>query len=167
MYHPHPLSVAPANHQPAQKPLHNIDFTPILQFAIYTLVNVPINVLWQDWLESAFPSSKPAPAIAAAKEKQQVGTPAVGEQKKQLDVKNTLVKFGLDQTVGAAFNIPIFISTIGALKGLGWEAIVSNIQRVGCVLSVEDRGVSEMLTVIPRIFLIFILRVRNFGRRSR
>jgi len=85
---------------------------------------VPINVLWQDWLESTFPGNKTVPVKDGKDEK---GAP---KTKTVLDVKNTLIKFAMDQTVGASFNIPIFLSTIGATKGLPWEAIVENIRKV-------------------------------------
>jgi protein Mpv17 len=88
-------------------------------------VNVPINCFWQDWLEATFPGSKPAPAAAPSEKKTKA-------QKKQLDVRNTLIKFACDQTIGAAFNVPLFLATIGAVKGQGLEQIVNTIQKVSC-----------------------------------
>lgn len=117
---------------PSQKP-YGIDITPILQFVVYTIVNIPINVLWQEWLEATFPGSKPAPAPAAADEKK--GSKAVDSDKQVRDVKNTLIKFAMDQSVGAGFNIPIFLATIAAVKGQGWEQIVETVRRVSCVLT--------------------------------
>jgi protein Mpv17 len=52
------------------------------------------------------------------------------QKEKVLDIKNTVSKFLLDQTVGAAFNIPLFIGIIGMLKGQGGDQIWSGIQRV-------------------------------------
>jgi hypothetical protein len=48
-----------------------------------------------------------------------------------LDVKNTVIKFLMDQTVGAAFNIPLFIGIIGMLKRQSMDQILTTIQRVG------------------------------------
>lgn len=55
------------------------------------------------------------------------------------DVKNTLIKFAMDQTVGAAINIPLFLVTIGAVKGQGLEQILDTVRRVsfGRVLLVD------------------------------
>jgi len=101
-----------------QQPLTNIDPFPIVQFIIYAIVNTPINCLWQDFLESTFPSSPPKPK---------------GEQEKKhseskLNIRNTLLKFGIDQTLGAAFNIPLFIATLGFVKNHGVQTILASIQ---------------------------------------
>jgi protein Mpv17 len=50
--------------------------------------------------------------------------------KKDLDVKNTLIKFAIDQTVGAAFNIPLFLAIIGSCRGQSTDQILSAIQNV-------------------------------------
>jgi hypothetical protein len=120
---------------PTQKP-YGIDTTPILQFIVYTIVNIPINVLWQEWLEATFPGSKPAPVPAAAEEKK--GSKAVKSDKQVRDVKNTFIKFAMDQSVGAAFNIPIFLATIGAVKGQGWEQILETVRQVSFGFSIVD-----------------------------
>jgi len=86
----------------------------------YSILNTPINYIWQDKLEEWFPSSKPAPV---AKEK-------TVEKRQALDVQNTLTKFALDQTVGAGINIPLFIGIMGMLKGQSLDQIVATVQRV-------------------------------------
>lgn len=106
-------------------PLTNFNLTPVLQFVTYSILNTPINCLWQDWLESAFPSTKPA---AVEVPKPDSKTREV-EQKQVLDVKNTLIKFFMDQTIGASFNIPLFIGIIGMLKGQSLDMIVHAVKR--------------------------------------
>jgi protein Mpv17 len=96
---------------------------------VYTIVNIPINVFWQEWLEATFPGSKPAPVPTAAADEKKASKP-VKSDKQVRDVKNTLIKFAMDQSVGAAFNIPIFLATIGAVKGQGWEQILDTVRRV-------------------------------------
>jgi len=107
---------------------YKIDPVTIAQFVFYTVVNVPINCLWQDWLEATFPGST-AVAVdeAEAKEKKKAGKPV--EAKKAVNVQNILIKFVCDQTIGAAFNIPIFLASIGLAKGQGVDQIVSTIQK--------------------------------------
>jgi len=97
----------------------NISLTPIIQFIIYSILNTPINCVWQNKLEEWFPSSKPVPVV---KEKG-VEKPA------GLDIQNTLIKFALDQTVGAGVNIPLFIGIMGLLKGHSVHQIVGTVQR--------------------------------------
>jgi len=104
-------------------PLH-VNLTPILQFVTYSILNTPINCVWQDWLESAFPSTVPAAVeVPNTKEK----TTSV-EKKQVLSVKNTLIKFVMDQTIGAAFNIPLFIGIIGMVKGQSVDKINHSIK---------------------------------------
>lgn len=53
-----------------------------------------------------------------------------------MDVKNTAIKFALDQSVGAAFNIFLFVAGVGMLKGLGYKEIVEALKKVGNPLSI-------------------------------
>jgi hypothetical protein len=106
--------------------LTNINITPIVQFVIYSILNTPINVAWQGWLESNFPSTKPV--IKTPKEKAE---PA--KQEEVLDLKNTILKFLLDQTVGAAFNIPLYFIILGTLKGQSVDHILTAVKRVSSI----------------------------------
>ena len=49
---------------------------------------------------------------------------------KRLNVKNTAVKFALDQTFGAVINTALFIAGMDALKGLDSNTIIADLQRV-------------------------------------
>lgn len=49
---------------------------------------------------------------------------------KSLNLKNTAIKFALDQTIGAAFNITLFVASIGILKGLSYDQIVEALRKV-------------------------------------
>ncbi|GAB7346703.1 hypothetical protein MBLNU459_g1821t1 [Dothideomycetes sp. NU459] len=48
--------------------------------------------------------------------------------KKKLNVKNTAIKFALDQTLGAVFNNVLFTAGMGALRGLPVDKIITNVQ---------------------------------------
>ena len=117
----------------------NIDPITIAQFVVYTIVNIPINYYWQNLLEAAFPSSKPAPVTQPSEKKGK----KTSNEKTTVDVRNTLIKFACDQTIGAVINIPLFIATIGATKGQGLEQILTTIQRV-C----QTKSVSRATRVI-------------------
>ncbi|KJK79767.1 hypothetical protein H634G_05359 [Metarhizium anisopliae BRIP 53293] len=76
-----------------------VDWIPVFQFLMFSIISTPSNFLWQDFLESSFPARLPPAGQGKA-------APAVDEQ--PLSIRNTLLKFGLDQTVGATFNTLLF-----------------------------------------------------------
>ncbi|KIL89598.1 hypothetical protein FAVG1_07178 [Fusarium avenaceum] len=86
-----------------------IDWVPVFQFLLFNVICTPPNFYWQDFLESAFPAH-PAESPKAKEVK--------GAKKTQpkLSVRNTLIKFTLDQTVGAAVNTLLFSTYVHALR---------------------------------------------------
>lgn len=123
-----------------QVPLTNINATSVLQFVAYSVLNTPINVAWQAWLESNFPSTKPV-----AKKSSENADKEKAEE--TLDVKNTIAKFLLDQTVGAAFNIPLYFAILGTLKGQSADHILTSIKKVR---DMDTADCNERLTNIRR-----------------
>ncbi|KAL7923399.1 hypothetical protein ACQKWADRAFT_289545 [Trichoderma austrokoningii] len=81
-----------------------VDWVPVFQFVLFAVVSTPPNFLWQDFLESTFPAH-PSPA---SKEKD--------KQAPKLSLTNTIVKFALDQTVGAALNTLLFSTFTHSLR---------------------------------------------------
>ncbi|MCJ1314999.1 hypothetical protein MMC15_000313 [Xylographa vitiligo] len=91
-----------------------LDFIAILQYLASTLLLTPPNFKWQEYLEAAFPG------YPEQKGKQKIkldndGKGVVVEQK--LDLRNTAIKFTLDQTAGAALNTSLFLFIIKLLRG--------------------------------------------------
>ncbi|KAK3167644.1 hypothetical protein OEA41_010771 [Lepraria neglecta] len=87
---------------------------------IFTLLSTPPNFLWQQWMESKFPGYKV--------QKVEVDDGGNGvEVEERLNVRNTLVKFGLDQTVGAVVNVGAYIGGTRLLRGVPagacWDAV--------------------------------------------
>lgn len=84
---------------------------PIIPLLIYTILSTPPNYLWQQYLERAFPGH-----IVKKRELDD------GEKdlkvKERLNVRNTLTKFALDQTIGALVNVAVFLGCIRFLRGL-------------------------------------------------
>lgn len=120
--------------RPIQKPFTNLDLHEILVFVTYAVLNTPLNVYWQHWLEDTFPGTKPV-AVPVKDEDPDEKPESVGVRdrmgvKEVTDYKNIAIKFALDQTVGAVFNIVLFIVGIGALKGEGRQHILASIRRV-------------------------------------
>lgn len=58
---------------------------------------------------------------------------------KKFNIKNTAIKFSLDQTIGAVANTVLFIAGIGALRGKPLGEIIANVR------SVSLRGGSVIL----------------------
>ncbi|POR33272.1 Mpv17/PMP22 family protein [Tolypocladium paradoxum] len=85
-----------------------VDWIPVFQFLLFSIVNTPPNFLWQDFLESTFPAHPPAPHPKKFDDKPLPQQP--------LSLRNTLAKFLLDQTLGAAANTLLFSVSLRALQ---------------------------------------------------
>ena len=68
---------------------------------MYAVLTTPPNVLWQTYLESAFPGTRKETTGEKTDEK-------TTEVKAGLDVRNTVIKTLLDQSVGAGVNTLLF-----------------------------------------------------------
>ncbi|KAJ4356043.1 uncharacterized protein N0V89_004070 [Didymosphaeria variabile] len=78
-----------------------ISFSPILKFALFSIISNPPNILWQTFLEDVFPSKVPV----EPSEKQLKDKPVQTRTSK----RNLLAKFILDQTIGAVVNTLMFL----------------------------------------------------------
>ncbi|KAI8722056.1 hypothetical protein NCS52_00348600 [Fusarium sp. LHS14.1] len=81
-----------------------IDWIPVFQFLLFNLICTPPNFMWQDFLETTFPAH---PKPKSPKEK---------NTKPKLSVRNTAIKFFLDQTVGAALNTLLFSTYVHSFR---------------------------------------------------
>ncbi|KAK3935673.1 Mpv17/PMP22 family protein [Diplogelasinospora grovesii] len=92
-----------------------IDWIPVFQFFMFSVVSTPPNFMWQEFLESAFPAHHVAPT------KEAIASASAGDEKEldrearegrlvepRLNKGNTLIKTLLDQTAGAAVNTVLF-----------------------------------------------------------
>lgn len=93
---------------------------------LYSILNTPLNCLWQDYLESTFPGETKRPAVKDN-----------AKQSPQKNWGNVVAKFMLDQTVGAAGNILFFLVVQGLLRGASLAAIGQSIadESMGVYLS--------------------------------
>ena len=104
--------------------LTNADPPPnIPALLVFTLLSTPPNVLWQQWMESKFPG------YGVQKVKVDDGGKGV-EVEERLNVRNTLVKIGLDQTVGAVVNVVVYIGGTRLLRGVPVELCLDAIKQV-------------------------------------
>jgi hypothetical protein len=102
----------------------------LFQFTTCAFVLSPLTYVWLEGLESRFPgSSEDTPVTKSTAEK---NGPKQGKQK--LNVKNTVAKVVIDQTVGAAINTVAFIMTMGLLRGQDFDVINAQIHNVSPLL---------------------------------
>lgn len=105
-------------------PIYQSSFTinilPVLQFVLYTLLSTPLNCLFHRALESWFPSSQPQTQPQpppASKPSAAKPAPPPSAQTPTLNIRNTLLKVLLDQTLSAAINCILFLSLMTLLQG--------------------------------------------------
>ncbi|KAF2446947.1 hypothetical protein P171DRAFT_356441 [Karstenula rhodostoma CBS 690.94] len=102
-----------------------ISLSPILKFAIFSMISNPLNILWQTFLEDIFPSNVPA----NPSEKQLKDKPAQTRTSK----RNLLAKFTLDQTIGAVVNTLMFlvymayVNDSGAKGAASWRTVQADV----------------------------------------
>ncbi|KAI8713670.1 hypothetical protein NCS52_01311900 [Fusarium sp. LHS14.1] len=102
--------------------IFTIDWIPVLTFVVWNLVNVPPNFLWQEFMESAFPAhqTNPRPTDATktgptnSRRRGQGAKPT--DHKTQLNVRNTIIKVLLDNSIGSAVNSLLFVSFMTSIK---------------------------------------------------
>ncbi len=96
---------------------------PIIPFLIFSLISTPPNYLWQQYLERRFPGY-------LVQKLDDEDDKAKGVEKR-LNIRNTLTKFLLDQTLGAVVNTVAFLGAVRLLKGDSLEGALIAIKEVG------------------------------------
>lgn len=84
---------------------------PIVPLIVLALLNTPPNYYWQQLIERFFPG------YTATKIEVDDGGKGV-EVEKTLNLQNTVIKFTLDQTVGAVWNVACFLGLTRFLQGV-------------------------------------------------
>ncbi|PGG96733.1 hypothetical protein GX51_07687 [Blastomyces parvus] len=149
-----------------------LNYIELVRFMICTLITTPFMILWQDHLEARFPASprdnvrRPSVAMegkgdstldsnAAAKEAPQGGPqtnqPEREEKQKPIqekNIRNTLSKILIDQTVGAAWSTALFIVTLSALNGQDARAIQQSLFRDFFPIIIAGLKLWPMVSVI-------------------
>ncbi|KAM4065179.1 peroxisomal protein [Hirsutella rhossiliensis] len=92
----------------------SVDWIPVFQFLLFSIISTPPNFLWQVYLESTYPAHPPAAPAPHAKKSDTAKRPP--SQPAPLSIRNTVAKFALDQTVGAVVNTLLFSVFIHSLQ---------------------------------------------------
>ena len=95
---------------------------PVVPLVIFALLNTPPNYYWQEWLEEKMPGY-------STKKIEVADSKGVLAERK-LNVRNTLLKFTLDQTVGAVWNVALFLGLTRFLQGVPLEECVRAVKDV-------------------------------------
>ncbi|KAM3075378.1 hypothetical protein ACMFMG_007183 [Clarireedia jacksonii] len=103
-----------------QNTAFTLDWVPVFQFILYAVLSAPPNFLLQSLLESAFPSKKRASKSVSEKNSKSASAD------ESLSIFNTLIKVFLDQTVGATFNVVLFLVSFPLFKGATTQQAVQN-----------------------------------------
>ncbi|KAF1916984.1 hypothetical protein BDU57DRAFT_251839 [Ampelomyces quisqualis] len=82
-----------------------LNFAPVVKFAIFSIISNPPNIIWQTFLEDRFPTSVTKATAKSRNEKKPVATVQTETSK-----INVMIKFLLDQTVGALVNTLMFLA---------------------------------------------------------
>ncbi|KAL0937732.1 integral membrane mpv17 pmp22 [Colletotrichum truncatum] len=100
-----------------------IDWVPVFQFVLNAIVTTPPNFMWQEFLEESFPASHVSPtedAVASAAANNEKELDREERENKlvepKLNIRNTLIKLLLDQTVGSALNTIAFSMFMGSIQ---------------------------------------------------
>lgn len=93
---------------------------PVLALVTFSLLSTPPNFLWQQYLERKFPGYYTR--------KIEIDDDGKGAKvEKKLNVRNTLAKFVLDQTVAALVNVVMFLAGVRLLNGesmsVSWRVV--------------------------------------------
>lgn len=131
---------------------YSIDFLELSHFVLFSFMACPPNFLWQSWLEAQFPGytntlsppekerlvdetvtgTSSATSNDAARRRGKGANAAMtsdstdpnpAQAKKKLNIKNTGIKFALDQTIGAGVNTVMFLAGIGLLRGKSFDQV--------------------------------------------
>lgn len=104
----------------------SLSIAPVVKFAVFSVVSNPPNIVWQSFLEHHFPTQVPSAAPKAADEKPS------SPSNTQMSKGNVLIKFLLDQTIGAVVNTLMFLAYMAFVnasqqgRGDPWAAVVKD-----------------------------------------
>lgn len=114
-----------------QQSIFAVDITQILQFMLFTAVVAAPNYIFQTLLENCFPTRTiPRKQLEQLGAKDKVNDEELLRKHSQLDIRNTVVKFVLDQSLSATTNTMLFIVVLGLIKGQSLEYIEDSVYKV-------------------------------------
>lgn len=109
---------------------------PVLAFLIFTFISTPPNFLWQQFLERRFPGY-----IVQKLEADEKGV------KKRLNIRNTLAKLLLDQSLGSFVNTMAFVGGVRLLRGDSLDGALIAVKEVRTYSASRQSQFWKMLSI--------------------
>lgn len=106
---------------------------PVLAFLIFTFMSTPPNFLWQQYLERRFPGYIVQKLDADEK-----------SIKKRLNIRNTLAKLLLDQSLGSVANTVAFVGAVRLLRGDSLDGALIAVKEVRTQLRGNQLGIHSL-----------------------
>ncbi|EMD69222.1 hypothetical protein GGP41_004766 [Bipolaris sorokiniana] len=108
-----------------------LNYQSVLKFVVFSVLSTPPNIIWQGFLEDQFPTNVPSTPASASSEK---STSKSAPTKTSMSRRNVLIKFILDQTIGAVVNTLMFVSYMAYVNAQGKPGVnVSDVVTSDCI----------------------------------
>ena len=91
---------------------------PIVALVVFSVLATPPNFQWQQYLERKLPGYYNEKHEASGEVKDSTRAGGGVTVKRRLNVPNTLMKVVIDQTLGAAVNVALYLAGVRALQGV-------------------------------------------------
>ncbi|KAL8933390.1 MAG: hypothetical protein Q9216_006385 [Gyalolechia sp. 2 TL-2023] len=91
---------------------------PIVALVIYAILATPPNFQWQQYLEQWFPGYDVQKHESSRDVKGETAAGGGVTVKRRLNVKNTVLKIVIEQTLGAVVNVSLYVGGVQALQGV-------------------------------------------------
>lgn len=112
-----------------------MDVIQILQFMLFTAIVAAPNYAFQMAMENSFPTrTVPRIRLEQAHAKDKSSDEELLQKHGQLNVRNTVIKFILDQSLSATTNTLLFIVVLGLIKGQNLDYIRQAVLKVSHAL---------------------------------
>jgi hypothetical protein len=134
--------------------------TPVVRFAIFSIISNPPNIVWQTFLEDLFPTTITRP-LSPTEKKKANGHKPLEPTKTEMSKLNVLIKFILDQTFGAVLNTMMFLVFIGYVnapvdgvgKGGAWDAISKEVTEKFWPILLDGYKVWPFYSLVSFLFI--------------
>ncbi|KAL8829139.1 MAG: hypothetical protein Q9170_006299 [Blastenia crenularia] len=91
---------------------------PIIALVVFAILATPPNFQWQQYLERKLPGYTVEKNESGGDVKERTPTGEGVTTKRRLNVMNTVMKVIIDQTLGAAVNVALYLGGVRALQGV-------------------------------------------------
>lgn len=106
-----------------------LDYTQVFKFALFSILSNPPNIVWQGFLEDQFPTNVPSKSKPSEK-----AATKPDPTKTSLSKTNVLIKFLLDQTIGAVVNTLMFLGYMGYINAQGNASVnAMDVVKTDCI----------------------------------